>query len=145
MHSLTKWDFAHMDVAVRYSELSSSKRLKVGCVIIKNHRIISIGYNGMPSGWSNVCEYEDENGQIKTKSDVFHAEENAITKLARFGESAENADLYVTHWPCIRCARLIYASGIKRLFYRYKYISDSEPDDSVSFLMAAKIQVINVP
>ena len=120
-----KWINAYMDTAERFSELSSARRLKVGSIIVKENRIISIGYNGMPAGWDNNCELEynsPEDGIIlKTRPEVLHAEENALIKLARDGESGKDAILFVTHAPCIQCAKLIYGAGIKELYYKHTY------------------------
>ena len=120
-----KWINAFMDTAERFAELSSAKRLKVGAVVVKDNRIISIGYNGMPAGWTNVCEEKvwDKTGdyELKTKDEVIHAEANAILKLARDGESGNGADLFCTHAPCINCAKLIYGAGIKKVYYRESY------------------------
>ena len=120
-----KWIDAFMDTAERFAELSSAKRLKVGSVVVKDNRIISIGYNGMPAGWSNECEEKvwDKTGdyELKTKDEVIHAEANAILKLARDGESGNGADLFCTHAPCINCAKLIYGAGIKKVYYRESY------------------------
>lgn len=119
---MNKWNEAHMKVAEVYAELSSAKRLKVGCVIVKDNRIISIGYNGMPSGWDNVCEHLDYlDGKLTTKREVLHAETNAIAKLAQSTESGKDAELYVTVSPCIECAKLIHQVGISKVFYRQKY------------------------
>jgi|TARA_B100002003_G_scaffold215261_1_gene214001 dCMP deaminase len=116
---------AHLKVARVYGELSSATRLKVGCIIVKDDRIISIGYNGMPSGGSNVCE---EDG--KTKPEVLHAEANAILKLARSTESGLNSSMFTTYAPCIHCAKLILQSGISELYYEEDY----KNDDGVEFL-----------
>ena len=126
-----KWVDAFMDTAERFAQLSSAVRLKVGAVVVKDNRIISIGYNGMPSGWTNECETEighvlDESGNIvetrmKTKDEVIHAEANAIIKLARDGESGNGADLFCTHAPCIHCAKLIHGAGIETVYYRNSY------------------------
>ena len=120
-----KWIDAFMDTAERFAKLSSAKRLKVGSVVVKDNRIISIGYNGMPAGWTNVCEEKvwDKTGdfEMKTKDEVIHAEANAILKLARDGESGNGADLFCTHAPCINCAKLIYGAGIKKVYYRESY------------------------
>ena len=118
---MDKWDKAHMEAAEVYGKLSHAKRLQVGCVIVRDNRIISIGYNGTPSGWENNCE--DENNV--TKPEVLHAETNAITKLAKSSESAEGATLYCTYNPCFDCAKLIYQSGITRVVYKNKYRDDS--------------------
>lgn len=114
---------AFMDTAERFAQLSSAERLKVGSIIVKDNRIISIGYNGMPTGWDNVCEFQLEDGTLKTKPEVLHAEENAIIKLARSHESGEGAIMFMTHAPCINCARLIYGSGIKEIYYKNTYRS----------------------
>lgn len=121
-----KWIEAFMDTAERFAQLSSAVRLQVGSVVVKDNRIISIGYNGMPAGWDNTCEYVYKNPQTKieelvTKNEVIHAEANAILKLARDGESGSGADVFVTHAPCIDCAKLIYGAGIKNLYYRNSY------------------------
>lgn len=109
---------AYMDVAERFAQLSSAVRLQVGAIVVKDDRIISIGYNGMPSGWDNVCEHEG-----KTKPEVLHAESNAIAKLASSHESGKNATLLCTHAPCIDCAKLIYQSGIATVYYKNEYRS----------------------
>ena len=111
-----KFKQAYMDVAERFAQLSHAQRAKVGAIIVKDDRIISIGYNGMPSGWENVCE---EDG--KTKPQVLHAETNAIAKLAQSSESGKDAILFCTHLPCMECAKLIYQSGIKEVYYREEY------------------------
>lgn len=121
-----KWIDAYMDTAERFAQLSSATRLKVGSVVVKDNRIISIGYNGTPAGWDNVCE--DENN--KTKPEVIHAEANAISKLARDGEAGLGATLFCTHAPCIDCAKLIYGAGIRNVFYRDVY----KNTDGVEFL-----------
>lgn len=112
---------AHLDVAARYAELSHARRLKVGAIVVKDDRIISIGYNGTPAGWDNNCEHENADGTLTTKPEVLHAEENAIAKLARSHESGQGADIFITHAPCPQCAKLIYAAGISRVFYRHIY------------------------
>jgi dCMP deaminase len=126
-----------MRAAYLYAELSTARRLKVGALIVKDDRIVSIGYNGMPSGWDNNCEYELEDGTIKTKPEVLHAESNAISKLARSSESGLDADLFVTHSPCLDCAKLIYQSGIRRVYYANAYRDDS----GIAFLKASGITV----
>ena len=144
---------AYMKTAQTFSELSYAKRLHVGAIVVKDDRIISIGYNGMPSGWDNNCEDKefmdrgaggwldpqeieerwpfvetsDEDDsyigryKLKTKPEVLHAETNAIAKLARSNESGLGADMFITHAPCLDCAKLIYQSGIKRVWYGTQY------------------------
>jgi len=116
-----KWIDAYMDVAERFAKLSYANRLKVGCIIVKKDRIISIGYNGTPEGWDNCCE--DENN--KTKPEVIHAEMNCINKLARNHESGENSIMFITHSPCMECAKSIQGSGIKEVYFRNSYRDDS--------------------
>jgi dCMP deaminase len=132
-----KHQTAHMRAAHIYAELSTARRLKVGALVVKDDRIISIGYNGMPKGWDNNCEFELEDGSIKTKPEVLHAETNAIAKLARSNESGLDADLFVTHSPCLDCAKLIYQSGIKRVYYANAYRDES----GVTFLKNSGVEV----
>lgn len=114
-----------MEAAQLYAKLSSAKRLQVGAVIVKDNRIISIGYNGMPAGWTNECETSDEYGNRPvTKPEVLHAETNAIAKVAKSNESAEGAVLYTTCAPCLDCAKLIYQAGISRVVYGHGYRSE---------------------
>jgi dCMP deaminase len=114
--SKKKWVDAYLDVAARFAMLSYANRLKVGAVLVKDHRIISIGYNGTPAGWDNTCE---ENNV--TKPEVMHAEMNCILKLARSNESGHGAIMYITHAPCVSCASAIYGSGVKKVYYREVY------------------------
>ena len=125
---MDKFDKAHMQTANVYAKLSPAKRLKVGCILVKENRIVSIGYNGTPSGWSNDCEYPSKRGaltgnviELKTKPEVLHAETNAIAKVARSTESAEGTKLYTTHAPCLDCSKLIYQSGISAVYYEKEY------------------------
>ncbi len=120
-----KWVDAFMDTAERFAQLSSAVRLKVGAVVVKDNRIISIGYNGMPAGWTNECEELvhriAEEPILKTKDEVIHAEANAIAKLARDGESGLGTDVFCTHAPCIQCAKIMYGAGVKKVYYRNTY------------------------
>lgn len=142
-----KYINAHMKVAETYASLSTAVRLKVGAIVVKDNRVISIGYNGMPSGWDNNCEDEigyvlDDNGyvvetRLKTKSEVLHAETNAIAKLARSNESGLDAAMFVTHAPCLDCAKLIYQSGISKVYYRNAYRESA----GIEFLKKSNIDV----
>jgi dCMP deaminase len=132
-----KWHDAYMDTALRFSELSSAERLKVGAVIVKDHRIISIGYNGTPHGWSNCCEEPSPDGNDTiTKPEVIHAEANAIAKLAKSSESGDGAVMYITHSPCIECAKLILSSGISKVLYFQPYRND----DGILFLRRGRVK-----
>jgi dCMP deaminase len=134
----------YMKVAETFAELSSARRLHVGAIVVKEDRIISIGYNGMPSGWDNNCEDEmlDSNSMflLKTKAEVLHAETNAIAKLAKSTESGLGATLFVTHSPCLDCAKLVYQSGINSVFYRNSYRNE----DGLQFLEKAGVSVTKV-
>jgi dCMP deaminase len=132
-----KWIDAYMDTAERFAQLSSAVKLKVGACVVKDHRIISIGYNGMPAGWSNSCEFAEEDGSLKTKDEVVHAEANAIIKLARDGESGTGATIFCTHAPCIHCAKMIAGAGISQLYYRDTY----RLNDGINFLKKSGIEV----
>ena len=136
---------AHMHAAEVYAELSSAKRLQVGCVIVKNNTIIGIGYNGMPSGWDNNCEmvkHTDFTGTVVTvsKPEILHSETNAIAKVAKSTNSTEGATMFVTHAPCLDCAKLIYQSGINSVYYRNSYRND----DGIDFLKKCEIEVCQV-
>jgi dCMP deaminase len=144
---------AHMKVAEVYSQLSSATRLQVGAIVVKDDRIISIGYNGMPSGWDNNCEYVADvhpsdsrydynhfNKELKTKPEVLHAETNAIAKLAKSAESGDGASIFITHAPCLDCAKLVYQSGINSVYYRNGYRNE----DGIEFLEKCKVKVTKV-
>ena len=140
-----KYIKAHMSVAKTYALLSSAKRLQVGCIVVKDNRIISIGYNGMPTGWDNTCEDVIDTGNdgtpvLKSKPEVLHAETNAIAKLASTNESGKDASLFVTHQPCLDCAKIIYQSGIKEVYYSEVYRDNA----GVEFLNKCGIQVKQV-
>lgn len=117
---------AYMDFALRFAELSYARRLRVGAIVVKDDRVISLGYNGQPSGWDNICEDEvivDGEVVLVTKPTVLHAEANALMKLAKSPESGDGSALFITHSPCIECAKMIYQAGIKEVYYRTLYRS----------------------
>lgn len=136
-----------MDCAERFAQLSSATRAKVGAIIVKDKRIISIGYNGMPSGWDNECEttvHHHELGTCTTftKPEVLHAETNAIAKVAQSSESSKGSEIFCTHLPCIECAKLIHQSGIVTVYYREEY--QSAKGTGKQFLIDSGIEVIQV-
>ena len=114
-----------MKMAEVTSELSYAKRQQVGAVIVKDTKILATGYNGMPSGWENACETVTEKGLLVSKPEVLHAETNAIAKIAQSTESSQDATLFCTLAPCLQCAKLIYQSGIKTVYYKEKYHDES--------------------
>ena len=134
-----------MKVAEIYAALSSAVRLKVGAIVVKDNRVISIGYNGTPAGWDNTCEevvvrYENGKEDTKTKPEVIHAEANAIAKLARTTESGLDASMFITHAPCMECAKLIYGAGINKVFYKHTYRENT----GIEFLKKCNIEVEQV-
>ena len=156
---------AYMKTAETFAELSHARRLHVGAIVVKDDRIISIGYNGMPAGWENDCEYknynlskdfdgnyfpdpknyypfQDDLGRygLKTRPEVLHAETNAIAKLAKSNESGLGATMFITHAPCLDCAKLIYQSGISSVLYRNSY----RDTGGITFLEKSGIQVEQV-
>jgi len=129
----SKFDHSYLRMAEIWAQNSYCKRRKVGALIVKDKMIISDGYNGTPSGFENICE--DENGV--TKPYVLHAEANAITKVAKSGNSSAGATLYVTASPCMECSKLIIQSGITRVVYRDAY----RLMDGIELLKRAGIEV----
>lgn len=130
-------------MADRFAELSHAQRLKVGAIVVKDNRVISIGYNGTPAGWDNICEeivelHEDGGKITKTKDEVIHAEANAISKLARDGEAGLGSSMFLTHAPCIQCAKMIYGAGINTVYYRNSY----RDDNGINFLKKCNVEVI---
>jgi len=158
---------AYMKTAEIFAELSHARRLHVGAIVVKDDRIISIGYNGMPAGWDNNCENKewmsDAGGwlspdeiikrwphvefnqdaeteyryRLTTKPEVLHAETNAIAKLAKSTESGVGATMFITHSPCLDCAKLIYQSGITSVFYKETY----RTEDGINFLKKSNVNV----
>ena len=159
----SKLKTAYMATAKTFAELSYARRLHVGAIVVKDDRIISIGYNGMPAGWDNDCEYkeypdkydkhpewadlkfplQEPDGtyyRLKTRPEVLHAESNAISKLARSSESGDGATMFITHAPCLDCAKLIYQSGIQRVYFGTAYRDDA----GIRFLKNCNILVEQV-
>ncbi len=133
---MEKFDKAYLEMAAVWARNSYCRRRQVGALIVKDRMIISDGYNGTPSGFENVCE--DENGV--TKPYVLHAEANAITKVAKSGNSSEGATLYVTASPCVECSKLIIQAGIRRVVYKDSY----RLTDGIELLERAGIEVEQV-
>ena len=132
---MEKFDHSYLEMAEIWAQKSYCKRRKVGALLVKDRMISSDGYNGTPSGFENICE---EDGV--TKPYVLHAEANAITKVAKSGNSSEGATLFVTASPCLECAKLIIQSGIKRVVYRDEY----RITDGIDLLRRAGIEVEKV-
>ena len=139
-----KFKSLYMDWAYRTAKLSHAKRLQVGAVIVKDDSVISYGYNGMPAGWDNNCEdviqHSDDTTSLKTKPEVLHAESNAVAKLARSINSGNGADIFITHAPCLDCAKLVYQAGIKRVYFSTAYRDDS----GIKFLERSGVTVEHI-
>ena len=133
-----KFQKLYNNIAHEVAKMSHARRLQVGAVIVKDDRVISMGYNGMPAGWENNCESTQEDGTLKTRPEVLHAESNAIAKLAKSNDSGDNADIFVTHAPCMECSKLIFQSGISRVYYS----SDYRDDSGIKFLKQSGVEVI---
>ena len=127
----------YMSIAHQAAKCSHAVRLKVGCIAVRDHQIISIGYNGTPQGWDNSCEISMKDGTLLTRSEVIHAEANCIAKLCASTISSEGATIFVTHAPCLHCAKLIYGAGIKKVVYDQLYKSI----DGLDFLNKVGIEV----
>ena len=151
---------AYMKTAEIFADCSTAIRLHVGAIIVKDERIISIGYNGTPAGWDNNCEdkfYCDDGDwseqqlpkdsntwkkyKLVTKPEVLHAETNAIAKLAKFDGSGSGSVLFVTHAPCLDCAKLVFQAGICSVYYRNSY----RDSIGVDFLRKAGVEVCQIP
>lgn len=139
----------YMKVAELTAGLSRARRLQVGCVIVKEDNIISFGWNGTPPGWDNNCEDPvhdfNDDGKIdvvdlKTRPEVIHAEANALIKLAKSSMSSEGSTIFLTHAPCVECAKLIATSRVDKIFYRAQYRNQ----DGVEFLEKSKISISQI-
>lgn len=137
----------YMNMASVASKSSTAEKLKVGAIVVKDHRILSVGYNGTPPGTDNVCEDKvwvgDEqvgDYQLVTRKEVIHAEMNAIYKMARDGQAGAGADIFITHAPCHECAKAIISVGFKKVWYRNSYRND----DGVHLLLYNNIAVEKV-
>lgn len=131
-----KYDKAYLRMAREWAKLSHCNRKQVGALIVKNKTIISDGYNGTPSGFTNACEDEEGN----THWYVLHAEANAILKVAKSTQNAEGGTLYITLSPCKECSKLIIQAGIKRVVYMNQYKDQS----GIQFLEKFGIQVDHI-
>ena len=141
-------DKIYMNIAREVSTLSRCNRKKVGCIIVKDNNILSMGYNGTPTGMDNKCEdvttdlYLNNIGVHKinytTKWYVLHAESNAIAKIAKSTNACDGATLYTTMSPCKECAKLIIQAGIKEVVYHENYGDD--PDVPLALLRECNIQ-----
>lgn len=136
MNREEQFDQVYMQIAYSLARLSRAKRRKTAALIVRDRNILSYGYNGMPSGMTNACE----NMLFETKSEVLHAEANAITKCAQEGLSTFSATMYCTFSPCMDCAKLILQAGITRLVYSETFSDTS----GLELLALANIEVVEL-
>jgi len=114
-----RYDKAYLKVAHVFSELSYDEQIKVGSIIVRDGRVLSQGWNGMPAGMPNETRHVCKT----TRPEVIHSEANALMKLARTGGGSEGATIYTTHSPCMECSKLILQSGFIRVVYDETYDS----------------------
>ena len=130
------WNEYFKKILLVVKERSPCHRLQVGCLLIKDNRIISQGYNGFLPGCPHKSIVRDNHEQA-----TVHAEQNAICDCAKRGVSCEGAICYVTHYPCIICCRLLLASGITEI----RYIEDYKNDELVKvFCEQKKVAIIQI-
>ncbi|HAA43462.1 MAG TPA: cytidine deaminase [Ruminiclostridium sp.] len=140
------WDEYFMEIVELIKERSTCLRRQVGALIVNDKRILATGYNGAPTG----CSHCEEVGCLREKLQIpsgqrhelcraLHAEQNAIVQAALYGISVQGGTLYVTHQPCVMCAKMAINAGIKRIVYKGEY-----PDElSRELLEEAGIEVVN--
>ena len=110
------WNEYFMSIAFLISSRSACSRLHVGCVIVKDTRILSVGYNGFLPGAPHTSRVIDNHEQS-----TVHAEQNAICHAASSGISVKGAVAYITHYPCINCCKILLSSGIEKIYYHHDY------------------------
>lgn len=137
MSNKQKYNPVYMNAAVGISKMSHATRLKVGCAVVKDNRIIALSYNGTPKGTSNDCENHLEDGKTVTKVEVIHAEENALIQVAKSNESVVGADMFITHAPCLQCASRIKQAEINKVYFREHY----RDTNGIEYLLANGIEV----
>lgn len=134
------WQEYFMGIALVTASRSTCPRANVGAVLVKNNQILVTGYNGAVSNQAHCDEVGCHIVHNHCMRAV-HAEMNAICNCAKQGDNTQDADLYVTHFPCVRCMPLVIQSGIKRIYYLHDYNNDSFCDELVK---NANIELIQV-
>ena len=129
MESRPDWNSYFKEIVQVTSNRSPCDRLKVGCLIVKDNRIISQGYNGFLPGCPHTSIVRDNHEQA-----TIHAEQNAICDCAKRGVSCNDATAYITHYPCLICTRLLIAAGVREI----KYIEDYRNDELVEYFVQQK-------
>lgn len=132
---MTKYDEMYLNMALEAAKTSTAKRLKVGCVLVKDHNIVSMGMNGTPKGWyTNSCECEHG----VTRDETIHSEMNALMKAARDGRPTKGTTLYCTHSPCPNCAKHIIAAGVIEVIY----LNDYRDTQGIQMLMKGGVKCL---
>ena len=129
------WDDYFMSIAHLASSRSPCERLHVGCVLVKNNRLVSMGYNGFLKGAPHISIVEDGHEQA-----TVHAEQNAISDAARRGVSVEGTVAYITHYPCVHCAKILISSGIQKIYYHTDY-RNSEIVEKIN----TSVEIVKIP
>lgn len=114
------WQEYFKEICISTSKRSPCERLKVGCLLVRDNRIIAQGYNGFLPGAPHESKVINNHEQA-----TVHAEQNAITDCAKRGVSSNNCDAYITHYPCVNCMKILCASGIKNIYYVNDYKNDT--------------------
>ncbi len=139
-HNKIEWDDYFISTALLISCRSPCHRLHVGCVLVKNNRIISAGYNGFLPGASHISIIKTEPSGSTHEQATVHAEQNAISDCANRGVSTEGAIAYITHYPCINCFKILVASGIKEI----KYLNDYKNDENINKILESMTNQIKI-
>lgn len=148
---IPSFDEIYMGLASNLAKRSHCVKMKVGAVIAKDTRIISLGYNGPPAGTHNCDEEWPEEGCPRSSkgscSLAVHAEENAILYAAKNNVTVEGSTLYITLSPCLPCARMIYTSGVKKIYYLNSYADYKgiDLDEGVDFLSKFGVDISRFP
>lgn len=130
------WDKYFMSIAILGSIRSPCERLKVGCVLVKNNRLVSMGYNGFLPGALHVSRLRNNHEQS-----TIHAEQNAISDAAARGVSVNDCVAYITHYPCINCFKILVASGIKKIIYLNDYKNDELVEKMIDDVQNSKTTI----
>jgi len=134
------WDTYFMKIAYAVSERSTCDRAFVGCVLVRDKRILTTGFNGSPAGLPHC----DEVGHLLVEGHcvrTIHAETNAIIQAALHGVSTRDCTCYVTHFPCINCTKALINAGMRRLVYHVAYRVD---ENALNFLKQANVEIFQV-
>ena len=130
------WNEYFKEIVLATAKRSPCERLKVGCLLVYDNRIISQGYNGFLPGCPHESIVRDNHEQA-----TVHAEQNAICDCAKRGVSCNGATAYVTHYPCLICTRLLLAAGISKIYYVHDYKKDDLVEE---FTNQKNVQIIKI-